>query len=600
MEEALDVVWCCNDNPLYISMLNESFHSVYAYNKRIRAHVITTSPSPIDGIDKRIHQVFCDHDIEFRERLNTYEGPKDRLKNVSYLKLFIPELLTNVDKCLFVDCDCLCFRDIAPLFDLPVKYLYMSPIDVMSIRKKQLGIGVNDHYFSSGIMLMNLRELRNIGFRNKMLTHMFSIKVDFWCHEETLINYNFHDQVQVFDNDVQRFRSSEFRYNDFEALKKNSKNIFFLHVGGSNKRIFFDLLKYSDECSGFANMDWLKEKVSVYDFVDKRKYKRILVDPHHSQMRKWFEQDYEIVSDPECAQVAIFHGTNYSAESNKPYVQTILKHRLPVISIEDAFLRSIYPSRASVDKKFKSSVGFSLNNFLYFEGTKETTLDKMIESQGELTYEQLENVRKIVSFIRDNEISKYNCQKHFDLGMKNDVVLVIDQAFADQSILCSNADQTTFEQMLETAIVENPNANICVKVHPESMTGGRGGFFTEAVISKIENKHQRKIYRLEQPMNPVGLIKQAKKVYVVSSGFGFESLMLGVDTSTFGCPFYSGLGLTHDHNPMVRAKKQISIEQLVHVVFERFSIFKNPVTYKKMTTLEALDYLLNLRREAGI
>lgn len=600
MEEQLDVVWCCNDNPLYVDMLNESFHSVYAYNKRIRAHVITTSSSPIEGIDKRIHQVYCNPDIEFRERLNTHEGPSDRLRNVSYLKLFIPELLTNVDKCLFVDCDCLCFRDIEPIYDLPVKYLYMSAIDVRKSRKKELNIKEDGDYFSSGVMLMNLRELRNIDFRNKMLTHMFSIKIDFWCHEETLINYNFHDQIQKFDFNIQRFNSSDFRYNDFEALKKNSQNIFFLHVGGQNKRIFFDLLKYSDECSGFSNMDWLKEKVPVSEFLDKNKYKRILVDPHHSQMRNWFKDDYTIVSDPSQAQVAIFHGTNYSDKANRQYVKTILDNRIPVISIEDAFLRSVYPSRAKGDPKFRKSIGFSLNNFLYFEGTKETTLEKMINEQGELTPEQLDNVNKIIKFIRDNEISKYNCQKCVYLGMTRDVVLVVDQAFADQSIICSNANQNTFENMLETAILENPNANICVKVHPESLTGGRGGFFKESVLSAMEKKHNRKIYRLKKSMNPIGLIKQAKKVYVVSSGFGFESLMLGVDTSTFGCSFYSGLGLTTDHNPLVREKKHISIEQLVHVVFERFSIFKNPKTYKKMTTLEALSYLYKLRQEAGI
>ena len=73
---------------------------------------------------------------KFRERLNSKEGPTDRLNNSSYLKLFIPEILKDLDKCLFVDCDCVCFGSLNDVYNTDIQYLALSSINISAIKRK--------------------------------------------------------------------------------------------------------------------------------------------------------------------------------------------------------------------------------------------------------------------------------------------------------------------------------------------------------------------------------------------------------------------------------------------------------------------------------
>lgn len=175
--------------------------------------------------------------------------------------------------------------------------------------------------------------------------------------------------------------------------------------------------------------------------------------------------------------------------------------------------------------------------------------------------------------------------------------MVVDQAFADQSIINSGADIETFKHMLLSAIKENPKNKICVKVHPESMTGGRAGFYTPELIKEVETITNTKIHKLTQPINPIILLKNVKKVYTCSSGLGFEALMCKKPVVCFGAPFYAGFGLTDDRNKNTNHVCNIPIEYMVYVVFEKFSVFKNPVSNIRMTTIEAIKYLTQLRNE---
>ncbi|MBZ5718412.1 capsular polysaccharide biosynthesis protein, partial [Haemophilus influenzae] len=79
-------------------------------------------------------------------------------------------------------------------------------------------------------------------------------------------------------------------------------------------------------------------------------------------------------------------------------------------------------------------------------------------------------------------LSKYNHALDFSDGLVQDsknIVLVIDQTFGDMAIQYGGADEATFRQMFQTALAENPDAEIWVKTHPDVLSGKKQGYLTD-------------------------------------------------------------------------------------------------------------------------
>lgn len=585
------IVYCVNNNVDYIKMLEESANSILRFNPTAEIHIIVNSNKPI-SISNRFKIHYCPLNIKFRERTN--EGTFDRLRNTSYLKLYIPEILKDYKKCLFVDCDCLCTEDIIQLYNIPVNYLAQPIIDSVSEeRKQELGI---QQYYSTNLMLMNLEALRQDGFREKCFQGINSINCSFWCHEETLINKNYYDKITPLPKNSQVFSfiESDFNYNDFEALKRNSKNLYFLHFPGPNKSKFWQIIPYLKDYLFYKKIQICKNLLSVNDFEKITNY--IYMPPWtYNQYGIWFNKKYTIttdIKDINYVNAAVIMASPYFLKT-RPIIEKIVEAKKPIISLESSFITSIYPAnKPNCNQRFKAEISYTLNNYFQFEAGKKTTLDQLLEECKPLTLEQLADVKRTKQFIIDNQLSKYNCQfGQFNPIDNNKSILVVDQSYGDQSIIGSNATNKTFEDMLITAIKENPKATIYLKMHPESMNGGRGGFYTKDVIDRISKQCNKSIIILDKPINPISLLKKIDKVYVVSSGLGFEALMCGVDVVTFGTAFYAGWGLTDDRNFIKQRLRKLTFNELYYTVFYKFTKWVNPDNGNPITFIEALNIL---------
>jgi capsular polysaccharide export protein len=68
---------------------------------------------------------------------------------------------------------------------------------------------------------------------------------------------------------------------------------------------------------------------------------------------------------------------------------------------------------------------------------------------------------------------------------------------------------------------------------------------------------------LRQAINPLSLIEQMDRIYVVSSIMGFEALLAGKPVSVFGMPWYAGWGATDDRQTTcARRTRQRSVDEL--------------------------------------
>lgn len=242
----MNLVYCINNNPEYIEMMLASMASFEQYNQDINFYIIVNSDKELNLPKNNITQILCPLKETFRERLYSKECIEDRLNNTSYLKLWIPELLQNkLDKYLFIDCDILGFGNIKNECDTNYKTkLALCPINITSSRKLELRLKLTDTYYSTGLMLFNFTEDWT-NWRLNMFKHINEIFCSFWCHEETLINYN-ERNISELPKSMQGYDFSVKPFNINYYLQLQHKLI---HFGGKDKTNFtiaYNFLKEHD------------------------------------------------------------------------------------------------------------------------------------------------------------------------------------------------------------------------------------------------------------------------------------------------------------------------------------------------------------------
>ena len=277
-------------------------------------------------------------------------------------------------------------------------------------------------------------------------------------------------------------------------------------------------------------------------------------------------------------------------------LQHAMKRNVPLLFVGDSFLRSV---NTHADKtampKYQKGISFTFDDLTcYFDATRPSRMEMMLNDKNLIiSDEQKARARRCIDNIVKNHLTKYNSQPIFtpEIGRKGaKKVLVVDQSYGDMSILKGRGSENIFRNMLQAAIDENPDADIIVKTHPDTMTGTKGGYYTGLVA------HDN-IYTQTDPINPISLIQYVDKVYVCTTQFGFEALMCGKEVHVFGMPFYAGWGLTKDRQVCERRTNKRTLEEMFYIAYIMYTYYVNPEKGCRCEIEEAMDYLLKLRDE---
>ena len=256
------------------------------------------------------------------------------------------------------------------------------------------------------------------------------------------------------------------------------------------------------------------------------------------------------------------------------------RHALPLIRVEDAFLRSINPGRMG-----DPPLGLLIDGFgVHFDSTRSSLLEHILTKSPLDNSNLLSRARDGIDRLQRLDLSKYNNHRPDLAPPAPGYVLVIDQTRGDASILHSGASTTTFREMLVLAQTEHPTARILIKTHPETQSGLRPGHFTAADATS-------RITRLTDPVSPHRLLQGATAVYTVSSQLGFEAILAGHRPTVLGQPFYIGWGLTDDRAPLPRRIRTLTRAQLFAAAMILAPTWYDPCRDRLCAFEEAVDHL---------
>ncbi|MEM9968071.1 MAG: capsular polysaccharide biosynthesis protein [Pseudomonadota bacterium] len=257
------------------------------------------------------------------------------------------------------------------------------------------------------------------------------------------------------------------------------------------------------------------------------------------------------------------------------------QRNVPLVRIEDAFLRSLFPGRAG-----GPPLGLLIDHSgLHFDPSTVSDLERLLLDNPLDDPVLLRRAAGGIARIAEAQLSKYTA---FAVApppeLPDRFVLVVDQTQNDASIRASGANRQSFRDMLTAAKRAFPDLPIVIKGHPETARGYRPGHFDAS------DADARVIF-LKTAVSPHALFPRSAAIYTVSSQLGFEAILAGLRPHVFGQPFYAGWGLSKDADALARRQRLLTKEQLFAAAMILYPTWYDPYQDRLCRFEEAVEAL---------
>ena len=207
------------------------------------------------------------HEIE--DKLYT----RNYFSNTTYFRLFIPELYPEYDKAVYIDSDTVTLADIADLYNtdmgdnliagIPDGAVQVIPV-FQEYVEKVVGVIDYNNYFNAGIIVMNLKALREYKFQEKFLYMLGKIKFEV-AQDQDYMNRLCKGRVKLLG----------FEWNRMPAMGKREGTINLVHYNLGCKPWCFDDVLYQEYFWKYAKKtefyDEIRAMKSKYTDADKEK-----------------------------------------------------------------------------------------------------------------------------------------------------------------------------------------------------------------------------------------------------------------------------------------------------------------------------------------
>lgn len=180
------------------AMENSSNNSLYEFYIMHSPKFSKKSKNVLKSLEKKYNK--CK--INLINMKNAFETAhsSSRFTVPAYYRLMLSELIPNFDKAIWMDADTIIYKDLKEMFNVDMEgYCYKGLLDYSShndFTKNVFGID-SDSYICSGVMLVNLKELRKENAIDKFNNFISKNNKKLRKHDQTVINTVFPDKIGV-------------------------------------------------------------------------------------------------------------------------------------------------------------------------------------------------------------------------------------------------------------------------------------------------------------------------------------------------------------------------------------------------------------------
>ncbi len=212
MKRTVPVFFAADENYMpYLAVALTSLKENKSEGFDYKIHVLYTGD--LNGYSKKIQKleeegfsIFFEDVTEKINRINDCIHCRDYYTPAIYYRLMIPEMFPQYDKVVYMDCDTVLLEDVAKLYTIDIGDNYIGAVADQAVAavpqfveyvKNALGISA-EHYFNSGVIVMNLKQFRAIDFYEKfnavLRSYDFTVAPDQDC-----LNLICKDKVHYYD-----------------------------------------------------------------------------------------------------------------------------------------------------------------------------------------------------------------------------------------------------------------------------------------------------------------------------------------------------------------------------------------------------------------
>ena len=220
-------------------------------------------------------------DMEFKFMKQSLDMITDRIENrlrsdyftmTIYFRIFIPDMYPEYDKAIYIDSDIIVPGDISELYDTDMHDNLIGVVtdgsvnDVPELQRymtESLGLKLGD-YFNSGMLLMNMKELRNVHLAEHFLYLLNKYHFDCVAPDQDYLNSMCYGKIEYLDS-------------CWDAMPNRNKpeieNPKIIHYNLFDKPWCYDDIQYQDYFWEYAKQSVYYDKIKAYKaaYTDKQK-----------------------------------------------------------------------------------------------------------------------------------------------------------------------------------------------------------------------------------------------------------------------------------------------------------------------------------------
>ena len=189
-----------------------------------------------------------------------------------YFRIFIPFMFKEYDKAIYIDSDTCVVGDISELYHYDLKDNLFGGCNDISCQdnailceyfKENAGVTV-DKYINSGVLLMNMKKLREVDFQSHFLYLLNKYHFDTVCPDQDYINAMAYGKILPLPN-------------EWDAMPTGGKLVFdnpkIVHFNLFSKAWHYPNVEYANYFWEYANKSLFKEEIERErdNFTDKDK-----------------------------------------------------------------------------------------------------------------------------------------------------------------------------------------------------------------------------------------------------------------------------------------------------------------------------------------
>ncbi len=171
------------------------------------------------------------------------------LSKAAYFRLLISEIVSEYDKCIYLDCDLIVHGDLKELYDTKLENNYLAGVrdcHIMEDTPRQvqhqeiLGLPSRNRYVNSGVLVMNLEKIRNDGLAERFFEQL---KQENWYEDQDVLNVCCYPKIKILPLKFNLFhfymgKSIKFLYDlpyEVKSFDFDHERPYILHMGANYK-----------------------------------------------------------------------------------------------------------------------------------------------------------------------------------------------------------------------------------------------------------------------------------------------------------------------------------------------------------------------------